>query len=745
MISSPFAIIHRCARFLLLLINFSCYSSYAQQTKIDSLRHLLQLNPGDKNKADLFINLARQYRLVDLPAAEETAREAFYLSDRIGYDPGRAAALQEWATVCFPLGKLDTVFALIAKGLDISRKNNYSTLTADFLYLSGMAYRKKENDSLTLRNFTECESLSRRINYPTGLGNAYKGFGYYYDKKGDYARALEYQRKAIAEAQHIGNQELEITSLNAIGSIYNAQGDYTKALEYYIRSTTIADASGNLVKAVESYGNMGIVQNALGDHSKALEHYLKALRLSKTVHNKSAEAYQYLNLVSVLSKLGRFDEAMNYARLDLQLRREMNDVRGLGYAYSSIGGLYKKNGDLRNALANYRQGLKYGEQIGYQLQISRSHLDIGELLLDDKQPKPARVHFQDALGTATGIGALQEISRSYLGLARTSKELGEMAQAYDYMILYTKANDSLITLDRNKQTARMQAQFETKEKETKISSLEKEARLNEKVNRQNVMVRNLVLAGLILLLCLAVLLYSRVRLKQHNNALLLIKNQEIEEKSILVQRSLEEKETLLREIHHRVKNNLQIISSLLNIQAEKVNDKNVISSIQEGQSRVQAMSLIHQNLYQSENLNNVEIENYLKQLVEYLSNMFTGKDRSISVNVEAKNIRFDVDTAIPLGLIVNELVSNAYKYAFEKKPGGQITIEIRPVDSANYQLRVADDGVGLPLAFNPEKSNSLGLKLVKLLSKQLKGSFTFESLQGACFLVQFKNLRPASA
>lgn len=743
MISSRFALIHRWARTLLLLICIYSNSAFAQQTRIDSLRHLLQLNPDDKKKADIYVSLSRQYRLIDLTAAENSAREAFVLAEKVNHDPASAAALLEWATVCFPLGKLDTVFTLIEKGLSISRKNEYNTLTADFLYLSGMAYRKKENDSMTLRNFTECESLSQRINYPTGLGNAYKGFGYYYDKKGNYARALEYQLKAIARAQVAGNPELEITSLNAIGSIYNAQGDYTKALEYYIRSTNIADASGNLVKAVESYGNMGIVQNALGDHSKALEHYQKALQLSKTTHNRSAEAYQYLNLVSVLSKLGRFDEAMNYARLDLQLRREMNDVRGLGYAYSSIGGIYKKTGDHRNALANYEQGLKYGEQIGYQLQISRSHLDIGELLLDDKQPKPARVHFQGALATATGIGALQEISRAYRGLARTSKELGEMAQAYEYMNLYTQTNDSLVTLDRNKQTARMQAQFETKEKETKITALENEARLNEKVNRQNVVVRNLILGGLILLLCLAVLLYSRVRLKQRNNALLLIKNREIEEKSILVQRSLEEKETLLREIHHRVKNNLQIISSLLNIQAEKINDKNILSSIQEGQSRVQAMSLIHQNLYQSENLNNVEIENYLKQLVEYLSNMFTGKDRSISVNVEAKNIQFDVDTAIPLGLIVNELVSNAYKYAFEKNSGGQITIEIRPVDSNNYQLRVADNGVGLPQGYNPEKSDSLGLKLVKLLSKQLKGSFSFESLQGACFLVQFKNLRPA--
>ena len=249
----------------------------------------------------------------------------------------------------------------------------------------------------------------------------------------------------------------------------------------------------------------------------------------------------------------------------------------------------------------------------------------------------------------------------------------------------------------------------------------------------------------ILLGITAFLFYNRFRLKKKTSEALTIKNIEIEKQKWVIQSSLSEKETLLREIHHRVKNNLQIISSLLNIQSENINDPMVLSSIREGQSRVQAMSLIHQNLYQSEHLSNVDIENYLKELIVYLSEMFAKEGKEISVEVDANNINFDIDTAIPLGLIVNELVSNAYKYAFEQQASGKIKIGIKALNETDYELKVDDDGKGLPDDFNPSKSKSLGLKLVSILSRQLRGKFSSSSSKGANFVVLFKDLRAFQA
>jgi two-component system, sensor histidine kinase PdtaS len=280
----------------------------------------------------------------------------------------------------------------------------------------------------------------------------------------------------------------------------------------------------------------------------------------------------------------------------------------------------------------------------------------------------------------------------------------------------------------------VEQQFQQYKKENEINLLKKDKALG--VTQRN----SAVLVALLLAIA-AFLFYNRFRIKKRSTDSLTRKNLEIEKQKALIQASLGEKETLLREIHHRVKNNLQIISSLLNIQSEHIQDEHVLSSIQEGQSRVQAMSLIHQNLYQSEHLNNVDITNYLQQLVAYLANVFAHKDRSIQVKVEAAQVNFDIDTAIPLGLIVNELVSNAFKYAFPGTGTGLISINIQSVNDIDYELTIEDDGVGLPAGFEPEKSNSLGLKLVKILSRQLRGSFSLKSDKGTVFLVKFKDLR----
>ncbi|MGK4567488.1 sensor histidine kinase [Flavobacterium sp. 3HN19-14] len=250
------------------------------------------------------------------------------------------------------------------------------------------------------------------------------------------------------------------------------------------------------------------------------------------------------------------------------------------------------------------------------------------------------------------------------------------------------------------------------------------------------------MAGLIFVSLLAIGIFYNLKRNQKQKAIINEQKNLVEKQHAQISLSLTEKETLLREIHHRVKNNLQIISSLLNIQAQGIQDENVLSSLQEGQSRVQAMSLIHQNLYQSQFINNVNIENYLKDLIQYLSDIFRESDKKIAISIEASGIEFDIDTAIPLGLIVNELVSNACKYAFENRQTGNINIKIEHINDVDYKLCVSDDGKGLPEDFDAKNSTSLGLKLVKILSRQLRGVLSVTSANGlTVFSVQFKDLK----
>jgi two-component sensor histidine kinase len=198
--------------------------------------------------------------------------------------------------------------------------------------------------------------------------------------------------------------------------------------------------------------------------------------------------------------------------------------------------------------------------------------------------------------------------------------------------------------------------------------------------------------------------------------------------------SLREKETLLKEIHHRVKNNLQVVSSLLSLQRSHVQDERALEPLRQSQSRVLAMAALHEFLYRSEELSHVDTRAYLTHLVSMLSESYTST-RSVNVTLDLDDVPLDVDHAIPCGLITNELVSNAFKYAFAER-GGSLTVSFAREQGIAI-LRVEDDGPGLRASLEVEHPTTLGLQLVQLLTQQLDGKLTVDSQRGARFELRF--------
>jgi two-component sensor histidine kinase len=176
--------------------------------------------------------------------------------------------------------------------------------------------------------------------------------------------------------------------------------------------------------------------------------------------------------------------------------------------------------------------------------------------------------------------------------------------------------------------------------------------------------------------------------------------EEIKHKNQLLQQLLTEKEYLLKEIHHRVKNNLQVVMSLLESQADSLQDKAALSAIQESQHRVQAIVLIHQKLYQSESLARIPMCSYIEEVVAYLSDSYS-LYQPIRFDLHVEDIELDVTLAVPLGLIINEAITNAFKYAYPNHRSGIISLKLHRLEEASYQLIISDDGVGLPVSYNP--------------------------------------------
>jgi two-component sensor histidine kinase len=203
-----------------------------------------------------------------------------------------------------------------------------------------------------------------------------------------------------------------------------------------------------------------------------------------------------------------------------------------------------------------------------------------------------------------------------------------------------------------------------------------------------------------------------------------------------IKTSLHEKEVLLKEIHHRVKNNMQVITSLLSLQSKTIGDKQAFAVFQESQNRVKSMALIHETLYQSKDLSRINFAEYLKKLVAHVSRSYRLRPDAVKIHVNVDDVSLPIDTAVPCGLIINELASNSLKYAFPAETKGEINITFGRAN-AQYVLCVSDTGVGLPADFDPERGTSLGMKLVRMLTNQLCGELQCRNGVGTTFEITF--------
>ncbi len=218
----------------------------------------------------------------------------------------------------------------------------------------------------------------------------------------------------------------------------------------------------------------------------------------------------------------------------------------------------------------------------------------------------------------------------------------------------------------------------------------------------------------------------------------------VEERTIELSRAnksltslLGEKDVLLKEIHHRVKNNLQIISSLLNLQSGYIKDPEALQVFTESRNRVRSMALIHEKLYQSTDLSRIDFSDYIKSLTTGLVSTFAGNSRAVRIAVEIDQIMLGIDSAVPCGLIVNELVTNCFKYAFKTGQPGEIKISLDPVEDEKLRLRVSDNGVGFPKGVDFRNTESLGMQIVTTLTEQMDGNIALLNGSGTTFEIVF--------
>ncbi len=313
----------------------------------------------------------------------------------------------------------------------------------------------------------------------------------------------------------------------------------------------------------------------------------------------------------------------------------------------------------------------------------------------------------------------------------TKKRLQAESALKDSAVTFEKKTNNYLANENSLKDTRLQKELELKKalnRENALISNQNLIKENELTRERKV--RGLLIGSAILLLFAAVAISYLYRRQKSKN--------------LLIQKQANDLEILMKEIHHRVKNNMQIVSSLLDLQSNTIKDTQAAEAVKEGKNRVQSMAIIHQHLYQEGNIRGIKMDEYIGTLTQNLFSSYNINPDRISLRTDIEKLNLDVDTVIPLGLIINELVSNSLKYAFDNVHNGIVSISLKEKDDC-LELLVKDDGRGFPTGLNIHKNHSFGLQLITAFAQKLKARLDFYNDNGAAVFMQIKKFRFAGS
>ncbi|WP_431215901.1 sensor histidine kinase [Puia sp. P3] len=370
------------------------------------------------------------------------------------------------------------------------------------------------------------------------------------------------------------------------------------------------------------------------------------------------------NIGMILINMGKNEAAIDL--LDSLLKRHSPEDPGdkhevylmLGIAYLDLDSLDKAQHYLLLAEQLQQQVSRFSGD----LKVSLLNFNLGKLYFAKQQFEKSRAYFSIALLHPNNFESAADWASIYKYIASVDSAAGRFHEAYLESTLYNRIVDSVRQKVNMRLIDEMRTKYETDKKDNNIKILQQQSALQDSRNRQNLFARNVLIGGAALLLIVLLLLYNRFRLKQRNNLQLQAQKGEITHKNAVLQHLVEEKEWLLKEVHHRVKNNLHSIICLLESQARHLQN-DALKAIEISQHRIYAMSLIHQKLYQSSDLKAIDMAAYLSDFTRYLQDSFDNTGQ-INFSLDVQPVRLDVAQAVPLALIVNEAVTNSIKYAF---------------------------------------------------------------------------------
>ncbi|MCQ6957013.1 histidine kinase dimerization/phosphoacceptor domain -containing protein [Mucilaginibacter aquariorum] len=590
---------------------------------------------------------------------------------------------------------------------------------------------------------TELGSLAFRQSAKTELlAFSFKTLADLYNYNGETFKALENIKLSLKTYQSIHYRKLQAV-YDLFGSIYYDRADLMQALNYeLVALETAQNVNDTTLQLCEIYNNIGRVYTKLNDHGRALMHFKKAFSIAEKYHDNDNAILLMYNTVNSYIALRQPADALKFVK-NIPVKYLHTNNMSMYYcvpmAYLIIYTSLKEFKLSRHYSLQLLHILRTG-RLGVQ-SLGNIYLSLTRYYIASEQFPAALYYLQKNDSLLHQVRDPSALSRNYDLWVKLDTVRGDYRAAVKHLLLNKKLNDSISNDNNKRELKQITAFYQNEQKEDAIKLLQSQGKLQQAKIRQTEATRNWTIILAIILIMLLLAGIDRYRVKLRINKLVAAQqvkvnqNLTVENIDLTAQKDIlqNQKEWLLSEIHHRVRNNLHTVISLLESQAAFLRN-DALKAIEKSQHRIYAMSLIHQKIYNDDHLRAVDISGFIPELLRYLTDSYNNRSR-ITFQLEIADVKVSVTQAISLALIINEVVTNALSHAFRRRNTGKIRIRMNQVADI-VTLVIADDGIG----FDQVKGmaiDSLGLRLINGLSGDINAQIQIESFTGTSVSLTF--------
>ncbi|AMC11383.1 hypothetical protein Lupro_08970 [Lutibacter profundi] len=661
---------------LLIIATLVFFSSYGQQSKIDSLKNELNHSENDSTKVKTLVKIAQEY---------------FYSEIKEG------------------LKYVDTI-------LIVSKKNSFKRNI-------GFAYNYYGNYHMYNGEYSKAATFFKKglkqykdINFIDGLYGNYSNLGnvYRYNRMIDSSKAFYLLSEDLVIKHKLKNRYTSV--YNNLAALYSYDNNHKKAIQYYLQAIDSSYHLKSKKRLIPVYTNLGNLLLDVKNYQKA-EIYLKeGYELSKNLKHKQglADTSFYLaKLYSETKSNKKLAETMFLEAIDIY--KDLNDSMYLIDVYLNLGDFYFNNNQIPKSIISKKNALDIASKteledyiFGATLSLARTYFKIGNIKISSKYINSI---LKDTINPKFTIE--QKISL-YKLKSKIDYNFKNYKLAYEYQTKFSNSLKEFNEIKNLKELSDIETKYQTEKKEKENLQLKQEKAVQLLTIEKEKQEKWILGGGLgISIITLGVVGFYYQQNKKKKNII----------------------ENLQKELHHRVKNNLAIINRFIDVVKEEFNNEAFDAKLSELQNRIGSINEVHQQLYNNKDVTNLSMQKYIEKLSKNVASTFPTKKITVTQHIN-QSLKLKANKSFPIGLIINEFLTNSFKYAFTNDDKGEISIRFNETDT-HYNLELADDGQGFSDNFNSIKSKTFGLRIMKLLTQQINGTFELDGSKGVKLTIQF--------